>query len=90
MWALILTIVVNVQQFPMMSLTDGSGVYMRTTTFRVAVGPAGGWATKAECQAYQLPPNPEFVYTYMDTAGNPQSVVFQNIPISVVGCSKVF
>lgn len=86
MWALILTIVVNVQQFPMMTLADGSPVYMRTTSFRVAVGQ---FSTKTACEAYTGYQGAEFVYSYTDASGNPQSVVFTNVPTTVVGCAKV-
>lgn len=86
MWALILTLIVNVQSYPMMTLADGQPVYMRTTSFRVAVGQ---FPTKAECLAYTGYQGAEFTYSYLDTSGNPQSVVFTNVPTTVNGCSKV-
>lgn len=98
MWAVILTLLINVQQYPVMMLQDGSPVYMRTTSFRVAIGQL---PTKTACLDYASTITvtdpatgivtliPEFVYSYTDSGGNPQSVVFQNVTATVNGCSKV-
>lgn len=86
MWALIVTITLNLQSYPLFTISDGSWVYMRTTSFRVAIG---HFATKADCEAYVLPPNMEFALSGTDEQGNPESVAFTNVPATVVGCNKV-
>jgi hypothetical protein len=88
MYALVLTLTINLQSFPMFPLSDGSWVYMRTTSFRVAVGQ---FPTKVDCQAYRLPDDASFIATSTDQNNNPVQIVFplSTTPYSVVGCEKV-
>jgi hypothetical protein len=86
MYALVLTISLNLQGYPLFNLAAGQPVYMRTTSFKVAVGQ---FATKAECEAYTDYKSAEFTFSYTDTNGNPQSIVFTNVPMTVNGCDKV-
>jgi hypothetical protein len=88
MYALVLTLTINLQSFPMFPLSDGSWVYMRTTEFRVAVGQ---FATKKLCQEYVLPDDASFIVTSTDQNGNPVQAAFplSTTSYSVVGCEKV-
>jgi hypothetical protein len=82
MWALIVTISLNLQSYPLFSLQDGQPVYMRTTTFKVAVGQ---FPDKATCEAYTGYQN--FVLNFVDGSGNMYG--FPITPTSINGCSKV-
>lgn len=88
MWALVLSVVLNLQTHPLFPLSDGSWVYMRTTKFTVAVG---HFATRTECQNYTLPQDAAFIFTSTDEQGNPVSVElpFSTLPYNVVGCERV-
>jgi hypothetical protein len=87
-YALVLSLTINLQAFPMFPLSDGQWVYMRTTEFRVAVGQ---FASKKVCQEYVLPDDASFIVTSTDQNGNPVSMAFplSTTPYSVVGCEKV-
>jgi hypothetical protein len=82
MFALIMTINLNLQGYPLFSLDDGQPVYMRTTTFRVAVGQ---FKTKAECEAYAGYEN--FTLLFTDDAGSQFKLPVT--PTSINGCSQV-
>jgi hypothetical protein len=82
MFALIMTISLNLQSYPLFALADGQPVYMRTTTFKVAVGQ---FATAAECEAYKGYGN--FTLVFTDDKG-----IQYDIPITpskIDGCSQV-
>jgi hypothetical protein len=94
MWALIVSITLNLQAYPMFDLSDNvTQVYMRTTTFRVALAPPGGFATKAACETYQGAGTylaAEMNFSFMQNSNSPPPpVIFQNVPMNVVGCEKV-
>jgi len=82
MFALIMTISLNLQSYPLFALDDGQPVYMRTTSFRVAVGQ---FNTKAECEAYAGYQN--FTLLFTDDAGNQFKIPIT--PTSINGCSQV-
>jgi len=86
-YAVVLTIALNLQQFPLFNLPDGQPVYMRTTNFKVAIGQ---FPTKAECLAYDYS-GAEFVFSYTDANNEPQSVAYplSSLTYSFVGCNKV-
>ena len=88
MYAFVVTVFLNFQSYPIMSLSDGQPVYVRTTSFRVALG---HFATKAECEAYTGYQGAEFTFKYVDENGNQQSTVFQNVPttVGVEPCQRV-
>jgi len=82
MYALIMTISLNLQSYPLFSLIDGQPVYMRTTSFKVAVGQ---FRTKSECETYAG--YQKFTLDFTDGDG----VKFQ-IPITpttINGCAQV-
>ncbi len=82
MFALIMTISLNLQGYPLFNLVDGEPVYMRTTTFRVAVGQ---FKTKAECEAYAG--YQDFTLDFKDGAGNQYQIPIT--PTAIDGCSQV-
>jgi len=82
MFALIMTISLNLQGYPLFALTDGQPVYMRTTSFRVAVGQ---FATKAECETYQGYGN--FTLQFTDGQGIQYDIPIK--PTSINGCAQV-
>jgi hypothetical protein len=82
MWALILTISLNLQGYPLFALTDGQPVYMRTTTFRVAVGQ---FPDKATCQAYAGYQN--FTLVFTDGLGIQYQIPIT--PVKIDGCAQV-
>jgi len=91
-WGLVITIVLNLQSTPLFPANDGAGVWIRTTSFKIALGDPNnyghGFATKAACEAYEATgaylSDPYFLTPF----GLPQQE-FQNIPMTVVGCEKV-
>jgi hypothetical protein len=93
MWALIVTVTLNLQAYPMFDLSDNvTQVWMRTTNFKVAFAPAGGFATKAACETYQSAGTyltSEINFSFMQGNGNPPPVIFQNVPMNVIGCEKI-
>jgi hypothetical protein len=82
MFALIMTISLNLQGYPLFALTDGQPVYMRTTSFKVAVGQ---FATKQECEAYQGYGN--FTLVFTDDQGIKYDIPVK--PTSINGCFQV-
>jgi hypothetical protein len=82
MYALIMTISLNLQSYPLFSLDDGQPVYMRTTTYKVAVGQ---FHTKAECEAYEGYQN----FTLLFTDGAGQQFKIPVTPTAIQGCSEV-
>jgi hypothetical protein len=82
MFALIMTISLNLQGYPLFNLGDGQPVYMRTTTFRVAVGQ---FATKAECEAYAG--YQDFTLAFTDGAGHQYKIPVT--PTAIDGCAQV-
>jgi len=82
MFALIMTINLNLQSYPLFSLDDGQPVYMRTTAYKVAVGQ---FQTKEECETYAGYKN--FVLLFTDGAG--QQFKIPITPTAVDGCSQV-
>jgi hypothetical protein len=86
MFALIVTISLNLQGYPLLKIADGQPVYMRTTTYKIALGQ---FATQAECEAYTGYKNAEFTFSYTDANDKPQSIVFTRVPMKVETCDKV-
>ena len=82
MFALIMTVSLNLQSYPLFALTDGQPVYMRTTSFKVAVG---HFATVAQCEAYKG-------YGHFTLAFTDETGIKYDIPITpskIDGCAQV-
>jgi hypothetical protein len=104
MYLLVLTVMLNLTHYPLWDTPDGQATYMRTTSFRVGIGPHGtGFATKLACQAYAvqdpntgLYPFEPFTFKFWDENGIEYDFPMTNAngtlvnqTFSVVGCVKV-
>lgn len=90
MWQLVLTVSLNLQSYALFPAMDGNPVFMRTTTFKVAVGQ---FSTKAACETYlntspapYLDANGNFPFTITTSTG--VTADFPLVP-NIVGCEKL-